>query len=119
MTFEDIIIEMMPFAKELKSWCNTHPKFAKALKIIYSERFITLQAIITSYSPNFPEDEVIGILVYDYQANPPCFKQDFIVNIGGKKKEFVLYTGAPKLIEDRNIKHINHFLKKVGFMIKM
>jgi hypothetical protein len=45
MTREDLIIEMMPFSDELKQWCNNHSEFADALKIIYPERFITLQAI--------------------------------------------------------------------------
>ncbi|MDO8618337.1 MAG: hypothetical protein Q7R49_00145 [Candidatus Daviesbacteria bacterium] len=114
ITPEELIIEMMPFPRELKEFCKTHPDFGKALKIIYFDRFITLQAVGTSYSPNFPEDEVIGIYVYDYGLKDPKFKQDFIINKGGQKKEFILFTGLSSVVDNKQIRHINEFLSTYG-----
>lgn len=114
ITPEELIIEMMPFPRELKEFCKITPVFGKALKIIYFDRFITLQAVATSYSPNFPEDEVIGIYIYDYSLKNPRFKQDFIVNKKGQKKEFVLYTGLSSAVNNKQVKHINEFLATYG-----
>lgn len=114
ITPEELIIEMMPFPQELKDYCKTNPMFGKALKIIYFDRFITLQVVATSYSPNFPEDEVIGIYVYDYGLKNPKFKQDFIVNKNGLKKEFILYTGLSSVVNNKQVKHISEFLDTYG-----
>ncbi len=114
ITPEDLIIEMMPFADELKLFCKSNPGFRRALKIIYFDRFITLQAITTSCSPNFPNDEVIGIYIYDYGLKKPQFKQDFIVNKDRQKKEFVLYTGLSEVVDNKYVKHINDFLASYG-----
>jgi hypothetical protein len=114
ITPEELIIEMMPFPKELREFCKTNPSFSKALKIIYFDRFIALQAVGTSYSPNYPEDEVIGIYVYDYGLKNPKFKQDFIINKRGQKKEFVLYTGLSSVVDNKYVRHINEFLAKYG-----
>jgi hypothetical protein len=73
---------MMPFSDSLIEWCMKHPEFHSGLKLIYSERFISLGAMVTSYSPYRPNDEVIGVYTYDYKRKNPIFKQDFIVNIG-------------------------------------
>ncbi len=114
ITPEELIIEMMPFSDELREFCKVNPDFAKALKIIYFDRFIALQAVGTSYSPNYPNDEVIGIYVYDYGLKTPKFKQDFIVNKEGLKKDFVLYTGLSSATNGKNVKHINEFLATYG-----
>lgn len=114
VTLEELVIEMMPFPEELREFCKRNPTFKKALKIIYIDRFIALQAVGTSYSPNYPKDEVIGIYVYDYGLKNPLFKQDFIVNKNEDKKEFVLYTGFPDVIDNIHIKHINEFLATYG-----
>src|SRR3989338_6890658 len=114
ITPDELIIEMMPFAYELKVFCKSNPSFQKALKIIYFDRFITLQVITTSYSPNFPNDEVIGIYVYDYGLKKPQFKQDFIVNKEGKKKEFILFTGLSNVVDNKYVRHINDFLATYG-----
>jgi len=114
ITPEDLIIEMMPFSKGLKKFCIKNPEFSKALKIIYFARFIALQAVITSYSPNYPEDEVIGIFIYDYGIKNPQFKQDFIVNKGKKDSDFVLYTGLSEVVNNTTVKHINEFLATYG-----
>jgi hypothetical protein len=109
MTREDLIIEMMPFSDELKQWCNNHSEFADALKIIYPERFITLQAIAISYSPYKPKDQVLGIFAYDYKENQNKFKQDFIINVNGQSEEFVLYTRLPNRAYSKYVKDIKEF----------
>jgi len=114
ISLEDLIIEMMPFADKLKAFCSKYPNFKNALKIIYTERFITLQAISTSYSPNYPNDEVIGIYVYDYGLKHPIFKQDFIVNKNGTGNQFVVYTGLGSVVDGKQIKHINEFINTYG-----
>lgn len=114
VTLEELIIEMMPFSEELVDWCKSHPDFLTALKIIYSERFISLGAIVTSYSPNFPEDEVIGMYTYDYLRKPPILKQDFIINKGKLNKEFVLFTRNSKNGSSKYIKDINEFYLTYG-----
>jgi len=111
---EELIIEMMPFSQGLKQFCKKNPSFAKALKIIYHDRFIALLAVGTSGSPNYPDDEVIGIYVYDYKLKNPRFKQDFIVNKGGESKEFILYTGLSSVVDNKYIRHINEFLSTYG-----
>jgi len=100
---------MMPFSNELKQWCNEHPDFFAALKVIYPHRFIALQTIATSYSPLVPEDEVIGIYAYDYQSKPERYKQDFIVNKSKQNKEFILFTRLPSRKYGKYVKDINEF----------
>ncbi len=114
IAFEELVLEMMPFSKQILDWCKKHSEFQKALKVIYSNRFIALGAIVTSYSPNYPEDEVIGIYTYDYKIENPKFKQDFIVNKGKQDKEFVLYTRNPGGQSSRYVKDINDFYKTYG-----
>lgn len=109
MTREEIIIDMMPFSKQLKEWCKIHPEFAEALKINYPTRFITLQAITISYSHLIPEDEVIGVYTYDYQSKPGKFKQDFIVNKSNQNKEFILFTRLPSRKYSKYVKDISEF----------
>ena len=114
MTREEIIIKMMPFSKEIRDWCKTHPDFNNALKIIYPARFIILGAIYTSYSPNKPRDQVIGFLVYDYKTK--YFKQDFIVNVNNLSNEFVLYTRIPSQMgqQTKYVKDISVFYSIYG-----
>lgn len=114
ITFEELILEMMPFSTELIAWCKTHPEFLSALKVIYSERFISLGTIVTSYSPNYPEDEVIGIYAYDYLKKTPVFKQDFVINKRKKNKEFILYTRNPRKGSSKYVKDINEFFATYG-----
>ncbi len=111
---EEVIIEMMPFSKELVNWCKIHPQFLVALKNIHAEKFISLMAIVTSYSPNYPSDEVIGIYTYDYKRKNPVFKQDFIINKGKLNKEFVLFTRNNKSNSSKYVKDINEFFKTYG-----
>lgn len=109
---EEAIIETMPFSKELVEWCKNHPDFSKALKIIYPEKFLTLGAIVTSHSPHKPEDEVIGIYTYAYRMKSPIFKQDFVINVGGLQKQFILYTKYPS--KSKIVKDISDFYKTYG-----
>jgi len=115
LTFADVIIEAMPFSDELIAWSRVHPELKEALKPMHPERFIALGHVTTSYSPNKPDDQVIGFYAYDYIAEQ--FKQDFIVNIGGTNSEFVLYTRLPKenkSLHGKYIKDINEFFAVYG-----
>ncbi len=112
ITLEDLIVEMMPFSEELKNWCKLHPEFLVALKVINPERFVALGGIITSSSPNYPDDEIIGILVYDNIRG--IFKQDFIINKGRANREFFLYTRNPGRLSSTYVKDINEFYSKYG-----
>ncbi|HSX19025.1 MAG TPA: hypothetical protein VLE91_02715 [Candidatus Saccharimonadales bacterium] len=115
ITWEDIILETLPFRQEILDWCKAHPEFQKGLKALASERFLHLGVVIISY-PVGTNDEVLGIYAYDYKNNPSLFKQDFIVDVDGKHKEFILYTGFPDkgTQNSKYVKHINNFLSKYG-----
>lgn len=113
-TWEDLILETLPFRQEILDWCRSHPEFQKGLKALASERFLHLGTIVISYPPG-TNDEVLGIYAYDYKNNPPMFKQDFIVDVGGLHKEFVLYTGFPKGTQNtKYVKNINDFFSRYG-----
>lgn len=114
ITFEELIIELMPFSPELVDWCKTHPEFMGALKNIYAEKFISLGGIVTSYSPNYPNDEVIGVYTYDYKRKNPVFKQDFIINKGKQNKEFILFTRNFKNGSSKYVKDIHEFYDTYG-----
>lgn len=117
VTLEELIIEMMPFSKELADWCSKYPKFLMALKNVSAKKFISLGAIVTSYPPT--GDEVIGIYTYDYQRKNPIFKQDFVVNKGRLNKEFILFTrnptGSSKYVKD--IKDFFALYGKYGYYV--
>jgi len=70
--------------------------------------------VITSYAPNYPNDEVIGFYIYDYSMKKPKFKQDFIINIGKKNNDFVLYTRQKLVSQSSYIKDINEFFNSYG-----
>lgn len=106
----NLIVRMQPYPKNLKDLIIGDPDFAEALKVNNHTRFVSLGAVVTSYSPLVPEDEVIGFYVYDYKENK--FKQDFIVNIGKKDKEFVLYTRFSNPNKNKRIKDISQFFAK-------
>ena len=112
ITWYDVILETLPFSQEIIDWCRVYPEFQKGLKALASERFLHLGAIIITHPPG-TNDEVIGIYAYDYKNNPPLFKQDFIVNVGETNKDFILYTGFPKGVQNtKYVKHINDFFSK-------
>lgn len=114
ITWEDLLLETLPFREEILEWCKTHPEFKKGLKVLASERFLHLGTVMISYPPG-TNDQVIGVYAYDYKHNPPLFKQDFIVDVNQAHKEFVLYTGFPKGAQStKYVKHMNDFFSKYG-----
>ncbi len=111
MTFiTDLIVRMQPYPKYLKDFILSDQDFANALKINNHKRFVSLGAVVVSNSPLVPEDEVIGFYVYDYKDNK--FKQDFIVNVGKKNNNFVLYTRYSNPNKNKRIKDISQFFGK-------
>ena len=108
---KEILIRMQPYPLELKQLCNVNSEFAEALKSTHPEKFVSLGAVIVSHCPLIPEDEIVGFLVYDYGKNSK-FKQDFIVNVGGKRKEFIIYTRFTGIPKSKIIQDISHFYKK-------
>lgn len=111
---DEILIEVQPFSDGLKQWCKDRPDFTKALKIIYPDKFITLGMVVVSYTPHYPDDQVIGFYTYHYSLKVPKFKQDFIVNLGKQDNNFVLYTRQKLVPTNRYIKDINEFFAKYG-----
>ncbi|MBU1033466.1 hypothetical protein KKI22_00765 [Patescibacteria group bacterium] len=109
ITYEEAILETLPFPEELKDWCKKHPEFLEALKIITSSRFLHLGGVV-----HYHKDKVFGVYSYDYQINNPKFKQDFIEYSDVRNPTFTLYTsyirknnGSSKWVKD-----INEFFKK-------
>jgi len=108
----DLMLRMQPYHPRLKEFCLVNSEFAKSLKSLHAERFVSLGAIVVSQCPLIPEDEIIGFYVYDYGANPKIFKQDFIVNVGCKNQEFIIYTRFSGTTKSKNIRDISHFYNK-------
>lgn len=100
---------MMPFSPAIQKWFLEQPELAAALKILNADRFIALGGISITSSPLKPDDEVVGFFVYDYRQGTGLIKQDFIVNIGGEDKEFVLYTRLPVPNYGKFVKPIQEF----------
>ncbi len=109
ITLEEVILELQPFSEELVNWCKKHPDFFRALKNIYPEKFVSPAMIVTSYPPT--GDEVIGVYTYHHKLKEPIFKQDFIVNVGFRYEEFILYTRNPGG-SSKYVKDINSFFQK-------
>ena len=108
-TQEELILRMMPFSPSAKKWFLDQPELAEALKILNTDRFIALGAVSITRSPLRPSDEVIGFFVYDYRQRQGVVKQDFIVNLGGRNEEFVLYTKLPVPKYGKYVKPIREF----------
>lgn len=108
----DVIIEGMPFSDEILSWCNKHPEFKRALKIIFPDRFHTLGMVRTSVPTARPQDQVIGVVAYDMLKKQ--FKQDFIVNVDTKNQEFVLYTKLPTKDYSKYVQSMKSFYAIYG-----
>lgn len=114
LDLSELLIEVQPFSDGLKRWCKDHPDFTKALKIIYPERFVSLGAVVTTYPPHYPNDQVIGFYAYDYKLKVPKFKQDFIINLGKQDNNFALYTRQKLVPTNGYIKDINEFFATYG-----
>lgn len=106
----DLILRMQPYPQKLKDLCDADPNFAKALKTTNPKKFISLGAVVVSY-PQPTSDEVIGFYVYDYGKNP-MFKQDFIVNVGFRNTDFIIYTRFSGVNKNRIVRDISHFYQK-------
>lgn len=102
---------MQPYPQKLRDLCLANPDFANALKTTHPKKFISLGAVIVSY-PQSTSDEVIGFLVYDYGQKPEKFKQDFIVNVESKNKQFIIYTRFSGVKKSKIIRDINLFYQK-------
>jgi hypothetical protein len=111
-----------PFSDDLCNFIDAHPETEAALKLSSPGRFVTIPLIFTSGLPvSHPKaaDEVIGIWYYD-KNKPFCrlhkkacvFKQDFIVNVAQKGKEFIVYTANKK--SPPYVQPIDKFFKVYG-----
>lgn len=104
----------MPFSIQLKEYIKKNPGFKISLKLYNLSRFVVFQTIFLSYSPVYPQDEVIGIFYCDIEnvrkSKSPFFKQDYIVN--HNNGVFTSYTSIKT--QTRDVKHINDFFNKYG-----
>ena len=112
ISIADVIIEAMPFSNQIIAWCHAHPDFKEALKVTNADRFHALGMILTSWPKKRPTDFVIGFVAYDMVEQK--FKQDFIVDIGGRHSEFILYTKLPSKKYGKYVHHINEFFTIYG-----
>lgn len=104
----------MPFRREIIEWCKNHTNFTDALKLLYVHKFVEFSGTTLTSSPAVPQDQVIGIVVYD--LNREILKQDFMVDNGSRHNHFTLYTKLPKgmgyLYEPTVVESIENFYKK-------
>jgi len=112
LSIADLVIEAMPFSSEIIKWCHAHPEFKEALKVSNPDRFYPLGMVQTSKPSARPEDFVIGFTAYDMISGK--FKQDFIVDVGSRHNNFVLYTNLPSKKFDKYIHHIKEFYAIYG-----
>lgn len=112
ITIADVVIEAMPFSDNIVAWCHAHPEFKEALKVTNPDRFYPLGMVTVTKTKNVPNDKVIGFMAYDMEAK--IFKQDFIVDLNGKEREFVLYTRHPQRQYGRRVRDINDFYARYG-----
>lgn len=111
-TMADVVIEAMPFSDQIIAWCHAHPEFKEALKVTSPDRFYPLGMVTITYTKNVPGDKVIGFMAYDMDAG--IFKQDFIIDVGSKEREFVLYTRHPQRRYNRHVRDIKEFYARYG-----
>lgn len=115
-------IKKYPFSDELCLFMDKNPKFFNSLKLANSKRFEFIPLIFTSHTPKLhpkSKDEVIGMWYLDKdkkkckEHNIVClFKQDFVVNIGYKNKEFISYSTNNN--KGKYIKPIKVFFRLYG-----
>jgi len=110
MPIDGIILRLQPFSAQIMAMCEKNQDFQKAIKSLNSARFISFGTVIISYPKNEPEDMVIGILVYDYKSK--IYKQDFMVDIGSKHEQYILYTSFHGMKSKKYLKPIGDFFKK-------
>ncbi len=112
LTMADLVIEAMPFSDQIIAWCHAHSDFKEALKVTNPDRFYPLGMVTVTYTKNVPGDKVIGFMAYDMDAG--IFKQDFIVDVGSKEREFVLYTRHPQRRYNWYVRDIKEFYARYG-----
>ncbi len=112
ISIADVIIEGMPFSDEIIAWCYKHPEFKEALKVSNPDRFHALGMVLTSTPNAKPDDCVIGFVAYDMVKKQ--FKQDFIVDVGNKHNDFVLYTKLPSKLYGKYIQSMKSFYAIYG-----
>lgn len=112
LSISDVVIEAMPFSDEIIRWCHDHPEFKEALKVSNPDRFYPLGMVQTSTPSTHPEDFIIGFTAYDMISRK--FKQDFIVDVGSRHNNFVLYTNLPSKDFGKYVHHINEFYAIYG-----
>ena len=107
--------DKFPFSDDLCEFMENHSEFYKSLKLYKSKRFIFIPVIGLSHLPasegNLSNDEIIGMFYYD--INKDMFKQDYVVNVGGKNQKFISYTQR-KIQEMGSVFSIDTFYKKYG-----
>lgn len=104
LTIVDVILAAIPFSDELVEWVQTHPHFKAGLKFSNEDYFLPLGLILTSTSPKRPSDKIIGFVVWDKVKR--IFKQDYIVNVGSRNDEFILYSKIPGKLDTPETRHI-------------
>lgn len=109
-----------PFSDGLLEFMDRDQSFFKSLKLANEKDFKFLSLLFTSHTPpNHPctEDEVIGLWYGDLQNirsnSKPLFKQDFIVNIKNRDREFISYT-IKKFVNNLSVKIIDDFFRDYG-----
>ena len=103
----------MPFDEHIESWLEEHPELKKAMKLFYIEKYLPFHAISLPISTLYPDDEIIGIILYDKREGN--LDQDFLVR--NRNKEIFLYTGQnneTKKISSRYVRHIKEFTERYG-----
>ena len=108
----EYIVRMQPYTNGLKRKILSDDMFSEALKINNPKRFISAGAIVISYSPLMPQDRIIGFFVYDRKMK--IFKQDFIVDVGGKEINYILYTKIRDGRQSKSVKDISQFFSRYG-----
>ena len=94
---------------------DDHPEFHRSLKLFNKKRFVFIPIIGTSHLPDtegeIALDQIIGMFYYDVEKR--IFKQDYIVNVAAKNKEFVSYSQGNSSIGNY-VRRIHDFYKKYG-----
>lgn len=111
-----------PISDAICSFWDAHPDVYNSLKLSNANKFEFLKTIFTSHTPpshHRSNDQVIGFWYLDFSGvlcqfhKRICwFKQDFIVNLNEKHKEFVSYSA--KIENGKYIRPISEFFNLYG-----
>ncbi len=101
-----------PLSDALLKFIDSNSDFESSLKLSTYPRFIFIPRIILSYPLHF-DDEIIGMFYFDTQER--FFKQDYVVNVDFKHKNFISYSRMSNSItENDRVKGIDAFFGKYG-----